>query len=215
MSINKVLFDSGHTNTDLCQYGKKFETDKSPYNEGKWRHGYTPFYDMIFSSLRYNQIVLGEIGIWKNSSIKMWREYFSQAKIYAWDNEEELLEDAKNEKLHDVFYDFMNVHDENDINFRLEKTKTNFDIIIDDSSHDFWDQIRIIRASYKYLKPGGYLIIEDIDNWRDETLYYNELVLYDHLKYFSHVSFIETNHKNKMTYPYDNDKLLFLIRNNI
>lgn len=215
MTINKILFDSRNANTELCQYGKKFQTDKSPHNPGQWRHGYTPFYDIIFSSMRYNPVIIGEIGIWKNSSTKMWRAYFPNSTLYVWDNEEKLLNDAKSQNLHNVVYDFMNVNDENNIDVSFQNTRVKFDIIIDDSTHDFWDQIRIIRTAYKYLKPGGYLIIEDIDNWRDETAYYNELTLYNHLKYFSHISFIETNHKNKMTYPYDNDKLLFLVRNDL
>lgn len=213
--IDKIIFNSQTTNTELCRYGKQFETDKSPYNPGQWRHGYTPFYDIIFSSLRYNPITFGEIGIWKNSSMKMWREYFPRANLYAWDNDKNLLEEAKNENLSNVHYDFMNVNDESNINSSFEKTKQKFDIIIDDSTHDFWDQIRIIRTAYKYLNPGGYLIIEDIDSWRDESAYYNELTLYDHLKYFSHVSFVETDHKNKYTHPYDNDKLLLLVKNNL
>ena len=97
----------------------------------------------------------------------------------------------------------------------LDKIGVKFDIIIDDSSHEFWDQIKIIRNSYRYLNPGGYLIIEDIDSWKDEFYYSTEIWGSNHMNYFSHISFVETNHNNKMTYPFDNDKLLVLVRNNL
>jgi SAM-dependent methyltransferase len=126
-----------------------------------------------------------------------------------------LLEYAKNQNLENVHYDKMNVSLEESITECFEKTQVKFDIIIDDSSHEFWDQIKIIRNASKYLKPGGYLIIEDIDSWRQEEQYSTEIWAYNHMIYFSHMSFVETNHNNKMTYPFDNDKLLVLVRNNL
>ena len=37
-----------------------------------------------------------------------------------------------------------------------------YDIIIEDTTHQFEDQIRVIENTYQYLKPGGIMIIEDI-----------------------------------------------------
>lgn len=215
MITNKIIFNSNTTNTDLCKLGAFFEADKSPYNPGKWQHGYTPFYDMIFSSMRYKPIVFGEIGIYKNASMQMWRKYFPNATLYGWDHDEEFLEYAKNQELENTHYDYMNVRDEKSIKDCFEKTETKFDVIIDDASHEFWDQIKVIRNAYKYLNPGGYLIIEDIDRWKDEADYSNEIWMFNHMLYFSHISFVETEHQNKMTYPFDNDKLLVLVRNNL
>jgi len=56
MTINKIIFNSNNTNTDLCKLGSLFQSDKSPYNSGQWRHGYTPFYDILLSSMRYKEI---------------------------------------------------------------------------------------------------------------------------------------------------------------
>jgi SAM-dependent methyltransferase len=215
MITNKIVFNSQNSNTDLCKLGAFFEADKSPYNPGKWRHGYTPFYDLLFSQMRYENINIGEIGIFKNASIQMWRTYFQNANIYAWDHDNDLLEYAKTQNLKNVYYDKMDVCSEQSINECLEKTGVKFDILIDDASHEFWDQIKVIRNAYMYLKPGGYLIIEDIDRWRDESDYSNEIWAYNHMIYFSHMSFVETEHNNKMTYPFDNDKLLVLVRNNL
>lgn len=215
MITNKIIFDSKSSNTDLCKLGAFFEADKSPYNPGKWRHGYTPFYDMIFSSKRYEPIVLGEIGIYKNASMQMWRKYFPNATLYGWDKCIEFLEYAKLQDLDNTHYEYMDARVEESIESCFQKTNQKFDVIIDDGSHEFWDQIKVIRTAYKYLKPGGYLIIEDIDRLEeDEAVYSNEIWMYNHMLYFSHISFVETEHKNQMTDPYDNSKLLVLVRNN-
>lgn len=215
MITNKIIFDSQNTNTDLCKLGAFFEADKSPYNPGKWRHSYTPFYDMLFSSMRYQPINIGEIGIYKSASIQMWRKYFPKATVYGWDHDKGFLEYAKHLELENTHIEYMNVRDEQVIDKCLQETGVMFDILIDDASHDFWDQIKVIRNAPKYIKPGGYFIIEDIDKSTDEANYSNEIWRYNHMLYFSHLSFVEVNHNNRSTYPFDNDKLLVMIRNNL
>ena len=125
------------------------------------------------------------------------------------------MEYARGQNLENVYYDQMDASSEDSIKECFDKTGVKFDIIIDDASHQFWDQIKVIRTAYNYLNPGGYLIIEDIDSSKDEFQYYQEISSYNHTMYFSNMSFIETDHNNKMTYPFDNDKLLVLIRNKI
>mgnify|MGYP001245452469 CR=1 FL=1 len=80
--IGRYHFDASLADTELCMIGKKFQTDKSPFNETMHRHPYTPIYHLLFNSLRFKRINLAEIGILNNSSIKMWREYFPKAKIF-------------------------------------------------------------------------------------------------------------------------------------
>ena len=64
--------------------------------------------------------------------------------------------------------------------------KTKFDIIIDDSTHTFQDQINVIQETYKFLVCGGILVIEDIPRNRKE---YQEQRYHKYLKnyyrYFS------------------------------
>jgi SAM-dependent methyltransferase len=71
------------------------------------------------------------------------------------------------------------------------------DIRDDDVSYQFEDQLRIIENIYHYLKPGGRLIIEDIDNSYEN----NYSVLLDK---FKHCYFIKLD---------DNTKLVILIKN--
>ena len=88
-----------------------------------------------------------------------------------------------------------------------------FDIIIEDSTHEFNDQIRFANIAYKHIKPGGFLIIEDIFREESEQRYVDALA--DISKYFSSMTFIVTEHKNKHSPGWNNDKLLVLNRNNV
>jgi hypothetical protein len=217
MIINKFYVNSFDNKTDLCKIGAKYGTDKSPYNdltEKYYRHSYTPFYSILFSKYRYQKINFGEIGILHNSSIKMWREYFLNATIYAWDGHNGHIENGKRNNLNNVFYDYMHTTFEESIKESFVKSNVKFDILIDDASHLFWDQIRLIRGCVQYLLPGSLLIVEDIDKNNSEQLYIDEIKNYGHDKYYDEISFIEFNHNNKNLIDYDNDKILLMTRSN-
>jgi hypothetical protein len=85
-----------------------------------------------------------------------------------------------------------------------------YDIIIDDTTHQIDDQIRIIENTYQYLKPGGILIIEDIFKSYNENDYINRLAPI--LDKFQDYYFIELDHINKNSTAWDNDKLFVLVK---
>ena len=98
-SFNKILIDLSLSNSKLCNLGKKFSTNKSPINLNGHRAGYTALYDILFAQMKDKKIVLAEIGIAKNSSMKMWRSFFSKAKIHGFEYHDELIKKAKKDKL--------------------------------------------------------------------------------------------------------------------
>ena len=100
----------------------------------------------------------------------------------------------------------------NDVCLSLKKK---FKIIIEDSTHEFDDQIRVIKNITNFLEPGGYLIIEDIfhEPKNLEKKYYESIKKYEHL--FEKIYFIECNHINKYSPGWNNDKLLIMKRNNL
>ena len=219
MNVYNYVIDGLNTCTELCRIGSEVGTDKSPYNKSNsvlnFRHSYTPFYSMIFSHIRDKKINFGEIGIFKNSSIKMWRKYFKNASIYAWDGSYENIENAEKDNLENVFYEFMHTEYENTIIDAFSKLKCKLDVLIDDASHNFWDQIRVIRNCTHYLNSGSMLIIEDVNNNIDEYEYIQEIKNYEHDKYYDSISFINFNHSNRYLNGYDNDKIALLYRSNI
>jgi demethylmacrocin O-methyltransferase len=212
MQINKIIVDSTYSTTDLCNLGVKYPTDKSPYNKeaGLHKHAYTAVYDLLFSNSRWNSIKIGELGILDNNSMLSWREYFPNAELYGFEWFDDKLQKAVNDNIQNCKYSKMNIQDTESIEAGLSEYGP-FDILIEDSTHIFEDQIRFINVAYKYLKPGGFLIIEDIFLRESEQRYSNEL---NHLaEYFSSVTFIEANHDLKYSPGWNNDKLLILYRN--
>jgi len=213
MIINNIVVDSTNSVTDLCMLGTLYPTDKSPYNKNDnlHKHAYTSIYNLLFSSMRYKTIKLGEIGILDNNSMKMWRKYFPYAELHGYEWSDDYLKKATSDNLPNTFYTKMDVTDK----FSIEKEFNNilFDVLIDDSTHKFEDQINLINVACKYMNVGGILIIEDIFTNFDQKQYEDSI---DHLKeYFSTITFIETNHLLKYSPGWNNDKLLILFRNNI
>lgn len=218
MKINSIIIDSTKTKSDLCILGTKYPTDKSPYstentetsNGSGHRHPYTAVYDLLFSQLRYKKIKLAEIGILNNMSMLCWREYFPNAELYGFEFNTTLLSNAKSANLKNTIYDFIDIKDENSLSATLPKYGK-YDIIIEDSTHIFEDQVRLIKLAHNYLNSGGILVIEDIFRIENEERY-NEMIS-DVKKYYSLITFINTEHDLKYSPNWNNDKLLIFIRN--
>ena len=214
--IGKYFIDSSLTKTDLCSIGERFQTDKSPYNTILHRHPYTSVYELFFSNLRYKKINFAEIGILNNSSIRTWRNYFKHANIFAFEFDKNLIRQAKKDNLKNVIYQEIDVTDKRIISKSFKSSGCIFDVIVDDSTHTFNDQINIIEVAYKYLSPGGILVIEDIPRTNKD---YSEEKFSKRLtgisKYFSFINFIECEHINRFSKGWDNDKMLVLIRNSL
>jgi SAM-dependent methyltransferase len=221
--VNKITFDSHYSRTELCNNGVESRTDKCPWistdDEIKWRHSYTPFYNLLFSPFRYKEINFGEIGILKNASICMWRKYFSNANIYGWDVNPELINNAKSHNLSNVHYDIMDASSVESIDSVMSNYNCMFDIIIEDGSHYIEHQTAAIKSLFKYLKPGGILVIEDLDRvgGHSDDHYVNQFFNDNCKDYYESITIVETNHASRSTFTgtYDNEKLLYMVRNSL
>lgn len=65
----------------LDEIGRETGTDKSTLT-----HCYLANYEKYLAPLRDQEFVLLELGVGNGSSIRMWREYFQNAKVYGIDN---------------------------------------------------------------------------------------------------------------------------------
>jgi len=211
--FKKITIDTTYFNTELCEIGKKYNSDRSPHNPNKHRHAYTGIYHFLFHGIRNNELNVAEIGIYMNEGMKMFRDYFKNANLYGYELFQNLIDNAEKDNLFNTKYFPMEVNDPSSIRSGLEKCSDKFDIIIDDSSHCFEHQINIIFNSYQYLKKGGYLIIEDIFNdmkIQEEKNYYEKL---EEVKnHFSEIYFVQSEHLNRWSPMFNNDKLLILIK---
>lgn len=168
MSSHLSLNINYHTSsTELCEIGKKFDTDKSSQRttitKSMHCHPYTIFYDSIFKNYKNEKLNIAELGILEGASLLMWNEYFVNSKIYGFDYNEQFINAFQtNHKNENIILSKMDIANADNILTSFKNINIMYDIIIDDTTHQFDDQIRIIEIAYLYLKPGGILIIEDI-----------------------------------------------------
>ena len=86
--IKTITIDTTLYESELCYFGKEFDSDKSPLNfKSKSRHSYTGVYNLLFSGFKNNQVKIAEFGVLGNASIKMWSSFFHNVEIFAFDND--------------------------------------------------------------------------------------------------------------------------------
>ena len=209
--ISQFTINCHESITELCVIGGHTGTDKSPINaRTTHRHPYTPIYNMLFAPFEEREITMGEIGVAAGASVALWRAYFTKAHLFFYDRDENFLNFSRARNFKDTSLHLMDVKETQSICDGLAKAEGGFDILIDDSSHDFDDQIRIIHAAIPYLKSGGILIVEDIFRKRPETDYAKKLEgVFDQ---FSFAAFFTCEHIYKFSGDWDNDKLLYLVK---
>jgi len=205
--------------SDLCLIAKSFKADKSSQRDnpgpedGNHCHPYSLLYNDLFKKNRNDTFNLCEIGIAEGKSLCTWNEYFPNAQIYGFEKWQRWL-DYWNTTYSDktrVQVNEMDVRYNDSITVPFSKLNVMFDCIIDDSTHQFNDMIRIIRCSLPFLKPGGMMIIEDIQKFYDESWFYTELN--EILNEFQTCFFVDLEHDRRNSGMVQNDKVLVLIKN--
>jgi len=231
-TIPSIRVDYKNESTELCHMAKRYNIDKSSQrlnpgpDDSHHCHPYSLLYHALFNKHRAEPLTFCEIGIAEGRSLLLWEEYFTNATIYGFEYMSKWLTNWKetySSKTHTfrttgsesiliprIHVDYMNVQNDQDILVPLQKTGVLFDCIIDDSTHMFYDMIRIIRNARAFLKPGGLLIIEDIRREFDEVWFYNELK--DILDEFKTVCFMDLDHARRNSGDVNNDKLLLLVK---
>jgi hypothetical protein len=144
----------------LTQIALEQQTDKAR------DHKFTDFYDKKLSHLRYENINLLEIGIWKGESLRTWKEYFPNASIYG--------VDISNLKCYEEDRIQIEQADQTDVN-RMNDIfgKIKFDIIIDDGGHSMYQQQLSLISLFHRLKKGGFYILEDLHTSLEYHHFYN------------------------------------------
>jgi SAM-dependent methyltransferase len=141
----------------------------------------------------------------------MWKEYFVNSELYGFEYNNDYINNFKKKFNNDrITLSEIDVTNKESIEKSFIKLNILYDIIIEDTTHQFKDQIRVIENIYQYLKPGGILIIEDIFKSYNENDYINSLQPI--LKHFQDYYFIELDHINKNSPGWNNDKLFILIK---
>jgi hypothetical protein len=139
--------------TPLCELALKYGTDKYPW--------YTPFYDSLLRDRRDSVRRVLEIGIGTpeamshvpnykpGASLRMWRDYFPEASIIGVDIDDRVM--FREDRITTHFRGYA-------------PASLDFDLIIDDGSHQAEDQIRDAKDLISRVMRGGYYIIEDVND---------------------------------------------------
>ncbi len=133
---------------NLLEIGKKYPSTKNI-------SGFIELYEKYFSKYQNSEINILEIGVDDGHSLRIWREYFPKANICGIDIIEKKFTINNVEILKG---------DQTDLIFLksiIQKYK-NFDIIIDDGSHQSKHIIKSFKFLFFYLKSDGIYVIEDL-----------------------------------------------------
>ena len=152
-------------NISLDECGIANNTDKgsefkNELGERKAGHNYLRNYELLLGKFRNQSITLMELGVgpdWnKGASLRMWREYFSNAQIIGVDIRDSCRSEA-DDKIE------IKIGDLGDIGFLRTLQNTEASVIIDDASHRWNHQILAICELYPTLRSGGIYIVEDVN----------------------------------------------------
>ena len=161
----KISIDSDNVKLDtLDDLFHFYGSDKSNIfkSTGKSGHGYSKFYEDKLEKLKNKEINILEIGSFAGASAAAFVKYFRKSNVYCFDiNISNFKYKSKN--IH-VFGIDINNKNKNIKTLTEIFTKNNFkefDIIIDDGSHNLTDILKGLKFFFKFLKKRGIYIIED------------------------------------------------------
>jgi hypothetical protein len=147
--------------TPLCELAKKHGTDKGGWHllAGDTCHNYTQLYDRLLMAHVDRVKSVLEIGVNYGPSLRMWRDYFPNARIIGLDCNAECL--FHEERIDCFAADQYNAESlEGALNLA---GIAQYDLIIDDGSHEEAHQVFSANVLSHRLAPNGIYVIEDID----------------------------------------------------
>lgn len=158
------------------------------YNTDKWtdHHYVQELYEPEFQPFQDKEINFLEIGVLMGESMKLWSDYFVNAKnVIGMDTfEREGFEEEKvreNLKDHNVELWNMNSISGDQVRYKefcdkYGKTGNGLDIVIDDGHHFYESQIKTFHRFAPLMNEGGIYIVEDIGFHQEECLHENYLI---------------------------------------
>lgn len=212
-TLNEIRVDISQTFTPLCQLATKYMTDKSPYNIMTHRHPYTMIYDMFLRPYQMmgSALRLGEVGILNGASVRMWREYFPDASLSAFDIDKTALE--KVSTIHGVSAYHVDAGESGGLRQALAEATEGgkkFTVLLEDASHRLDHQLIFLRDAIDFVAPGGLLIIEDIFREIPAARFQEALDLIS--EKVANAVLIQPEHPYRWSPGWDNDRILFVWR---
>jgi hypothetical protein len=143
----------------LDQLARKHGSDKGSEPAGGLSgKGYTATYSRFFEELRQRDLVLLEIGVASGASLRMWEEYFPNARIFGVDVDPDCTR-------HESDRTRVIVGDQADAGFLqrlVDAVAAPFDIVIDDGGHHMCQHQTSLEFLFPHVTRGGLYCIEDL-----------------------------------------------------
>ena len=171
-------------------------------------HSYLELYQKLLISKKETaknvlEVGIGDFGEKNGGSIKLWRDFFTNATIYALDIlpidrvMDELLNDDRV-----ILYTSSNAYDNEFFTTQFLNKNIKCDFMLDDGPHTLESMKQFIKLYSQIMMDDGILIIEDVQSW--DWIYKLKNEVPDNLKQFIKVYDLR---KNKNRY----DDIVFTI----
>ena len=140
--------------TPLCKLAFKYGCDKCPKLD---RHTYTLYYYNLLVRRKKSIKKVLEIGIDKGASLKMWRDFFPNAKIYGVDYRRDLL--IRRGRIDSILCDQRRSEH---LKRLIDSIGPDINLVIDDGSHRPRDQVFTCLNLMPLLNKAVTYVIEDV-----------------------------------------------------
>jgi hypothetical protein len=130
----------------------------------KWMH-YFPIYEKLFSDWRNKNVVFLEVGVSKGGSLQMWQRYFGPLATVVGIDINPKCKEFEEDGIH------IRIGDQSNPEFlkSLEDEFGQFDIILDDGSHQMGHIFETFKFFYPRISKNGIYAVEDL-----HTAYWSE-----------------------------------------
>ena len=164
-SVEPVEYVPDCGEVDLTELSLTGLADLYGSDKGSIKHNYTSIYESIISELlvgrsrKHAGLSIVEFGVACGASLRMWGSYLPSSHVTGIDVRREcsgLCVDMNNVQI--VVAD---VTDSSQLS-KCQVFQGPVDLIVDDASHISEDIVAAFRGSWKYLKSGGFYIVEDL-----------------------------------------------------
>jgi len=161
---------------DICNENNLNIYDNPQYGTDKHiPKGYVEnFYEKTFYHIRDKEITFVEIGVRGGASIFLWKNYFSNAKIYGIDNLYD--KDINNLPVNLEWLDGDNVHYLTVDAYEpssIDLIDGEIDVLIDDGPHTIDSHVKLIELYWNKMSNNSMIIIEDV--FYDPEMLYSRL----------------------------------------
>lgn len=133
-------------------------------------HSYLPLYQQLLAHKKNSAKNVLEVGIYQGGSIKLWHDFFPNAKVYGLDivHNDNIWDGIKN-KERIILHTSTDAYNDEFFNANFLDKGIKFDFMLDDGPHTLESMIQFIKLYSKLMTDDGILIIEDVasPDWID------------------------------------------------